>query len=165
MLAGGHKAVSADADAIVRATVTADPGRALWAVWRNTLEQLARFASGDGLEPWPEQVDPRIDQDFPAAEAAAYHAARQQRGVRSVPAGGPHAAVAVGGAAAALILLPAAWRRRHVSAWFLAAALFVLPVSAAITGGLSAPHDRYQSRIAWLPALMAFLTIPALRRR
>jgi hypothetical protein len=40
--------------------------------------------------------------------------------------------------------------------------LLTLPIGAAITGGLSAPFDRYQSRIVWLPAAMAFLTVPAL---
>jgi hypothetical protein len=40
-----------------------------------------------------------------------------------------------------------------------------LPLSAAITGGLSTPHDRYQSRIVWLPACIAFLSLLALTRR
>ncbi len=73
-----------------------------------------------------------------------------------------HRAAALGGIAAALLLLPLAWRRRHVAAWFLMAALVALPLSAAVTGGLSAPHDRYQSRIVWLPACIAFLSVPAL---
>jgi hypothetical protein len=34
--------------------------------------------------------------------------------------------------------------------------LFALLVNAAVYGGLSAPVDRYQSRLAWLvPALLA----------
>ena len=76
-----------------------------------------------------------------------------------------HRVTALAGIAAALLMLPIAWRRRHVAAWFLAVALLALPVSAAITGGLSTPHDRYQSRIVWLPTCIAFLSVPALLRR
>jgi hypothetical protein len=79
--------------------------------------------------------------------------------------GGLHRAAALAGIAAALGLLPFAWRRRHVAGWFLAVALLTLPISAAITGGLSTPHERYQSRIVWLPAAMALLTVPALFSR
>ena len=45
--------------------------------------------------------------------------------------------------------------RRHRSGGFAAAALLALLANAAITGGLSGPHDRYQSRIMWLPPLIA----------
>jgi hypothetical protein len=170
MLAGGHKAVSADADAIIRAAVDAWPGPLLLASWNNTVEQLTRFASGDGLErPWNAEVGARIDADFPARESAAFHAARQQTGSLRVPPwlALTHHVTALAGIAAAMLLLPVAWRRRHVAAWFLVAALLTLPLSAAITGGLASPHDRYQSRIIWLPAAMALLTAAALlpRRR
>ena len=167
MLAGGHKAISADADAIIREAIITQPGLLLVATWDNTIEQLTRFASGDGLESWNEQVGSRIDQDFPAQERAAFHAARQQSGNLAVPSplAIAHRVTALAGIAAALFLLPLAWRQRHVAAWFLVIALISLPLSAAITGGLSTPHDRYQSRIVWLPAAVAFLTVPALLRR
>jgi hypothetical protein len=167
MLAGGHKAISADADAIIRDAVIAEPDRLLAATWNNTIEQLIQFASGDGLQRWDAQVGRRIDQDFPTRERAAFHAARQQSGnlVLPSPLGAAHRVTALAGIAAALLLLPLAWHRRHVAAWFLALSLLALPLSAAITGGLSTPHDRYQSRIVWLPAAMAFLTVPALLQR
>ena len=167
ILAGGHKAISSDADAIVAEAVRTQPGQLIAATWNNAVEQLTRFASGDGLERWNEQVAPWIDQDFPAWERAGFHAARQQSGALAVPP--PlamlHRVTALAGIAAAVLLLPIARRRRHVSAWFMAIALLTLPLSAAITGGLSTPHDRYQSRIIWLPAATVFLTIPALLRR
>jgi hypothetical protein len=164
MLAGGHRAVSADADAIIQAAIRAEPGKLLAATVDNTLVQLTRFASGDGLNAWPEQVDPWIDNDFSATERAAFHAARQQRGALEVPPwlAATHRATALAGIAAALALLPLTWRRRPIAAAFLLTALLSLPVSALVTGGLSAPHDRYQSRIVWLPACVAFLSIPAL---
>ena len=167
LTAGGHKAVSADADAIIRAALSAEPGLLLSVSANNAIEQLTRFASGDGLETWETQIDPWIDTDFPARESAAFHLARQQMGTLAMPPAlaALHGAVALAGIGAALVLLPIAWRRRHDAAWFLAAALVTLPIGAAITGGLSTPHDRYQSRIVWLPACVAFLAVPALARR
>jgi hypothetical protein len=167
MLAGGHKAVSADADAIIRAALQAAPGALVAATWNNTIEQLTRFASGDGLEPWNVQVGRWLEADFPPREVADFRAAQQQMGTLSVPPplAAAHRAVALAGIAVALALLPVAWRRRHAAFWFLILALLTLPVGAAITGGLSSPHDRYQSRIAWLPACVAFLAMPALARR
>ena len=164
MLAGGHRAVSADADAIIQAAIRAEPGKLLAATVDNTLAQLTRFASGDGLNAWPTEVDPWIDNDFSATERAAFHAARQQRGALEVPPwlATTHRATALAGIAAALALLPLTWRRRPVAAAFLLTALLSLPISALVTGGLSAPLDRYQSRIVWLPACVAFLSIPAL---
>jgi hypothetical protein len=164
MLAGGHRAVSADADAIIQAAIRAEPGKLLAATVDNTLAQLTRFASGDGLNAWPAQVDPWIDNDFSATERAAFHAARQQRGALEVPPwlATTHRVTALAGIAAALVLLPFTWWRRPIAAAFLLTALLSLPVSALVTGGLSAPHDRYQSRIVWLPACVAFLSIPAL---
>ena len=167
MLAGGHKAISADADAIIRTAMAAEPGRLIAATWDNTIEQLTRFASGDGLESWNGLVGSWIDRDFPARERTAFHAARQQLGTLAVPPplAATHRAVVLAGIAAAVLLLPVACRRRHVAAWFLAVTLLALPLSAAITGGLSTPHDRYQSRIVWLPTCIAFLSAPALLRR
>ncbi len=167
MLAGGHKAVSADADAIIHAAIRAEPGHLLAAAWNNTIEQLTRFESGDGIELWPAQAGSWIDKDFPPLERERFHAARQQAGTLSVwpPLGTLHRVVALAGIAAALAMLPIAWRRRHVAAWFLVLSLLALPIGAAITGGLSVPHDRYQSRIVWLPACVAFLSAPGLMCR
>jgi hypothetical protein len=167
VLAGGHKTVSAEADAIIAAAWRAEPLTEALAILANAWEQLHLFASGDGLEPWPNQVDPWISRDFPATATAAYMAARQQRGALSVPE--PlaviHRLVALLGIALAATLLPLAWRRRHCAAGFLAAALITLPASALITGGLSTPHDRYQARVMWLPACIVLLSAPALLRR
>jgi hypothetical protein len=162
--AGGPKAVSRDAGAIIEAAVLADPAGEVHAALANMLEQMTRFASGDGVEPWPAQVSPTIERDFPAREAAAYASARQQAGSLSVPPllARIHAIVALGGVLCCAVLLPAAFRRRAASAGFLLAALLALPVGAAITGGLSAPHDRYQARLMWLPP---FIAVPAFIRR
>jgi hypothetical protein len=166
-LAGGPKAVSADADAIIRAALYASPRAEFRAALANTAEQLARFASGDGLQPWPAQVSPWIARDFPAREAAAYAAASQQAGTLAVP---PflaclHIVVALGGVAVCLVLLPLTLVRRTPAAGLLLAVLVTLPLSAAVTGALSTPHDRYQSRIMWLEPFAAAVSLAALFRR
>jgi hypothetical protein len=164
---GGPKIVSADASAIIRAALQADPMGEAKAVLSNTLQQLTLFASGDGLNPWPDQVSTVIQHDFPAREQAAYTAAKQQTGSLSMPPplARIHAIVALTGVLACALLLPITFKRRAPCAGFLLAVLLVLPLSAAITGGLSAPHDRYQARIMWLPPFIAAVSLAALRRR
>ena len=89
----------------------------------------------------------------------------QQRGLMSVPAplATVHATVALLGVIGCALLVPFAARRRAPCLGYLVAVLLALPVSAAITGALSAPHDRYQSRIMWLPPLVAVLSLASLR--
>nr|WP_294531276.1 hypothetical protein [uncultured Rhodopila sp.] len=165
-LAGGAKAVSRDADAIIAKAVAYDAPGIVRAALANATEQLRRFASGDGLEAWPEEVTPWIERDFPPAEQAAYASALQQRGLLKVPPALAilHRVTALGGVAGCGLLLPMAMRRRAPCPGFLAAVLIALPVSAAITGALSTPHDRYQSRIMWLPPFVAAVSLGSLRR-
>jgi hypothetical protein len=128
---------------------------------------MTRFASGDGLTPWPAQVTPWIERDFPAREQAAYASARQQAGTLSVPSplSPIHTMTSLAGVIACAILLPVAFKRRAACAGFLLAVLLALPLSAAITGGLSAPHERYQARIMWLAPFVAIVSLASLRRR
>lgn len=164
--AGGHKAVSAEASTIIAETLRAEPAWVLGTAVRNALAQLVCLRSGDGLEPWPTQVTPWIARDFPVREHAAYAAARQANGALSVPfgLGTVHVVVALGGIGACLALLPGTLRRSRPHAGFLAIVLLALPLGAAITGALSAPHDRYQARIAWLPAFVVVVTVLGLPR-
>jgi hypothetical protein len=179
--AGGAKIVSAEAGAIILATIRENPGAVLRGFLANAVSQFGRFATGDGLQPWPDTVTPAIVHDFPRAEAAAYAAARQQRA--DIPDPDPpaersllehpllpgpfvalHLAAAIAGIGGAVWVLIQGLRRRHVAAGFAAAALLAVLANAAVTGGLSGPHDRYQSRIVWLPLAVALLGVPALAR-
>jgi len=162
--AGGAKLVSTEATAIVARALVAEPIAELRAVLANVARQLARFATGDGLEAWPTTVTPWILRDFPRFEADTYLAARQANDLLVLPAWllTLHRTVALIGVAVCCALLPVALRRRHRLAGILALALLALPINALIAGGLSGPHDRYQSRVMWLPPLLAALAIPAL---
>jgi hypothetical protein len=167
MLAGGHKRVSAEADAIIAAALRAEPGTELRAGLRNGIVQLGRFATGDELHACPDTVTPWIVRDFPSFERAAYFAARQTNNRLAVPdwMQALHAATAAGGIAGCVVVLAAGLRRRHVAAGFAATILLAILANAFIAGGLSRPHDRYGCRVMLLAPAMAVLGGFALVRR
>ena len=70
-----------------------------------------------------------------------------------------HSIVALGSVAG--LVLPLC--KRSAVRGFAATTVLALLVNAAVTGGLSMPHDRYQSRIMWLPPLVLLLYRPGLR--
>jgi hypothetical protein len=168
--AGGAKRVAGEANAIILAAVRAEPERELNAALHNSLRQFTHFAIGDGLVPWPATVTPVIERNFPPVEASAYVAARQTRGELAIS---PHlqaiyTVIALLGLVGCCAIIPIALCRRHIAAGFAVATLLAIAGHAAITGALSGPHDRYQSRIMWLPPLVALIGAASLiadRRR
>jgi hypothetical protein len=128
---------------------------------RATLRQLAAFGTGDGLHPWPEAVTPKLARVLPEADLAGYAQSRQTLGTLAVPAWlrALHVAAALAGVALCplLLLLPGVPEAARVLAL---ATLIALPVNAAVTGALSGPHDRYQSRVMWLPLAVAACAVP-----
>jgi len=163
--AGGPKQVSTEADGIIAAALREHPRRELGALVGDGMRQLALFRTGDGLQPWPGTVTPWIDRDFPPFERAAYRRARQTEGHPVLPwwMPGLQAAASLAALAACLALLPCALRRRSPIAGFIVAVVAALLANAFITGGLSGPHPRYQSRLMWLPTLLALLAVPEVR--
>lgn len=156
--AGGAKLVSAEAGEIIHEVMRTEPGTELRAALGGSMRQLGLFATGDGLQPWPATVTPWIEREFPPFENAAYANARQSRGILSVAPwlNALHATIALGSVAALPVLL----RRRGVAGGLAVATLLAILANAAITGGLSMPHDRYQSRVMWLPATVVLLAAP-----
>ena len=163
---GGAVRESPEAGAILRATLAERPGAVLRTALVNFFRQLGMVATGDGLMAWPDTVTPVIHRDFPPAEARRYDAALQTQGRLSVPVwlSDLHAVALLAGVVATLVALPIALRRRHCVAALCVATLICLLGNAAITGALSGPHDRYQSRIAWLPVFAPMVAGLALRR-
>ncbi len=161
--AGGPKLVSAEADAIIWTTLRSAPLQEARAFIRNAADQLARFSTGDGLQPWPSTVRPVIARSFPAAELARYDAAQQTTGELAIPAAllRLHRAVASAGLAGLCLVLLR--RQRNGLTGLAGAVLLALVVNAAITGGLSAPHDRYQARLIWLPTAVLMVAGAAQR--
>jgi len=166
VLAGGHRVLSAEADAIIGAALRQEPAAEAAAFLRNLRRQLGEFATGDGLQSWPDTVGRSIARDFPGFEQAAYASSLQTRNRLAVPGWmqSLHAAGALLGVAACLGLVAAGMLQPHPAAGFAAAVLLALVFNAGIAGGLSAPHDRYQSRVMLLPPLVAVLGGAAMLR-
>jgi hypothetical protein len=165
--AGGAKRVSREANAIIAAAVLAEPWREAGAMLRNTWRQATLFQTGDGLHAWPRTVTPWIDRDFPAFEARAYAHSRQTEGKPVLPGwlARLHGITALGALLLCLGLLPGALRHRRLSGGLIVTMLLTLSLNAAITGALSGPHARYQSRVMWLPLLTALLATSEATRR
>ena len=164
---------AAEAAAIVRATVFAFPIEVLHAATANTARQLVTFQLGDTLG--PDHLDaavlPRIKLYFHPSEAGRYAAGLQVRRLlqdAAKPLQPLHIALLIAAAAGTAWLLVTRWR--SPIGLLAAVILAALAANAFATGALSAVHDRYQARIAWLLLLPpALLLLPAceagLRRR
>lgn len=163
---GGAKVVADEAGAIILATVRSEPGAQLRAMLDNTLQQLRLFSPSDGLQSWTMTVSPWIARDFPGFEQRAYASARQDRGDLSLPAWTELTdhATSLLGLAGLLALLLHAVPRGNPRAGLAVMVLLAVLGNAVITGGLSGPHDRYQSRVMWLPAAIVLLALPGAGR-
>ena len=156
--AGGPKAVSVEAGAIIQAAVLADPLGEVRAALGNSLEQLGRFGSGDGLGGVAGAGFSLDRARFPGGENLPL----RRR---------------VGSRAESWRLQPH-WRSLHQGIGLFrrggvpdfaarrvdpACRLFGIAdrglggfaVECGDHRGLSAPHERYQSRIMWLPPFAA----------
>ena len=165
--AGGHKQVSAEADAIILAALRVEFRTELIAWLRNGLTQLGMFDTGDELHACPATVTPWIDRDFPPWERAAYAAARQTKGRLAVPdwLQAVHRTTELIGLAGCAAVLGLGLSRRHPAAGFAAAVLLAVLANAFIAGGLSTPHHRYGSRVMLLAPAVALLGGAAMLRR
>lgn len=164
---GGAKTMAEESVAIVLAALRAEPWAQSWAILDNTLRQLRRFGPGDGLHAWEHTVSPWIARDFPGFEQRAYEAGRQERGELALP-GWTETADAVAALLGLALLGYLLWRegaRPPPRVGLVVAVLLGLLANAAITGGISGPHERYQSRVIWLPAAVGLLALPGVAGR
>ena len=157
----GPVALAPEASRLVPAIIAAYPGPVLVAAVRNALAQLALVRVGDTLGPdfLDDAVVPKLALYFPAAEVARFRAGRQAQGTLMPPPYALHLVLLGAGLIGTVALLTQArWRP-------LAGVVLVgLIANAASTGALSAPHDRYQARIAWLVLLPPLLVASCPRR-
>lgn len=146
-------------DLIIRHSLLHYPVQSIgWGLWGAT-RQYFMFRTGDGVEPQDWVLEP-LFHAFMKKQLKAYREAHQQQGALKFPAVNVvHVPLAL---MAQVWLAVVAWRaiRRHR---FNVAALpaFVLVAmigNAMVCGLFSGPHDRYQSRLAWVPCLIVLLT-------
>ena len=158
----GPVALAPEAARLVPAIIAAYPGQVLVAAIGNTVAQLRLVRVGDTLGPdsLEEAVVPKLALYFPPAELARYRASRQAQGTLEPPPYALHLALLGLGLAGTVALL--AFARWRVLAGVVLVALLA---NAASTGALSAPHDRYQARIACLLLLPPLLFVSSRPKR
>jgi hypothetical protein len=131
----------------------------------DSLLQFVQFKTGDGIEPQLSILKPNFTRMIPQ-QVPAYLEARQQRGlIRFKTLNLIHVPVGAMSVMGLLLLLQhAAARRSWDAASLPALVLLGLIGNAIICGTFSNPHDRYQSRIVWLPTLVLLLAVTRDRR-
>ncbi|MDE2134090.1 MAG: hypothetical protein KGJ49_05785 [Alphaproteobacteria bacterium] len=123
------------------------------------LRQFWMFRTGDGFAPEQYVLDPEF-KNFLPRQFEHYLEARQQRGfLRFTDVNVVHYPVAL----LSLIWLGVVLRRDVKNKRWKRAALpafvfLALTGNALVCGLFSGPHDRYQSRLIWVPALVLLLT-------
>jgi hypothetical protein len=137
----------------------------LKAAVQDSLMQFLEFKTGDGIEPQLTILEAGFKHLIPS-QVPAYLEARQQRGtLRFKTLNMIHVPVGFLSVLGLLLLLHnAASRRRWNQASLPALVLLGLIGNAIICGTFSNPHDRYQSRIIWLPSLVLLLAVTRDRR-
>ncbi len=166
MLHRDRPGVIAEQRVIIRTVLRDDPGGVAALAWRGFTEQLTTVRKGV-LPPYA--ADMQIAHILKARLPDAYRAfavSRQQRGALDPLKFAPDVAVAV----AVVLLLPlmlvwAIGGRRWRLLGLTGLVVATLLLNAAITGDLSGPDDRYQSRVLWLLPLLAACFVIAARRR
>jgi hypothetical protein len=145
---GGWRAFTPEADRIVRAIVLQRPGAQIGTALKETVEQLATAATGEGLDAsnswhtqWALQTyAPGTLQQFKAS--AQQHNAFDFHLINAL-----HIPLALGATLLLPILVLLCWRR-HPATAMLALTLFAaLVANATVCATFSTVNDRYQSRI------------------
>jgi len=127
--------------------------------------QFFQFKTGDGIEPQLSIQEPNFRRMIPE-QLPAYLKARQQRGlIRFKTLNLIHVPVGTMSLLGLLLLLQrGAVRRTWDETSLPALVLLGLIGNAVICGTFSNPHDRYQSRVIWLPTLVILLAVSRDRR-
>jgi putative flippase GtrA len=157
--AGGYETVATYAASVSSAAIRQEPLQFLQASARGFWKQLLYVRTGDELHRYGDEmsITKAIARYFPARVNAAYERSRQERGVLNFAGWSTfHTIIAVLSGILLVALLFAdstGARLAAVSGTLLAA----IAANALVTGALSSPHDRYQSRVMCLLTLAAMM--------
>src|SRR5665213_1314093 len=125
----------------------------------DSVRQFFTFKTGDGIESQEWVLKPVFEKAAPG-QIPAYLAARQQREgrFRFTTLNMVHVTVGMLSLLGLIVLLHSLARKRRWQALkFPALVLLALIGNAIVCATFSNPHDRYQSRVIWLPALVLIL--------
>ena len=157
-IGGWSGTADAELGHLVHECIRTYPGAFVWTSLRATAQQMARVATGDGLDEYQPAVR-AVFTDLLPRTAGPFNAARQQQGRITQPLFDALNTVHVPIAHLSVVglLIVACWglrAGRHDLAGLAFFALTALLGNAFICGALSNPHDRYQSRLVWLASLV-----------
>jgi hypothetical protein len=122
--------------------------------------QFFLFRTGDGIESQQWILKPEISLMMPRQLHAYLEARQQHNAIRFRALNMLHVTVGMLSLLGALLLINhAVIRRRWNEAMLPGLVLLALVGNAVICGTFSNPHDRYQSRLIWLPSLVLLLAL------
>lgn len=122
--------------------------------------QFFEFRTGDGIESQEWILKPEISRMMPGQLPAYLQARQQHNRIRFGGLNMLHVTVGLLSLLGlALLLNNAVLRRRWDEALLPGLVLLALVGNAIICGTFSNPHDRYQSRLIWVPGLVLLLAL------
>jgi hypothetical protein len=157
---GRFQGTAVESQRIVVDSVKRYPFLQVKAALADTATQFVMFRTGDQIEPQEWVLFSPLDRLVPQ-QISAYLQARQQRGqIRFLTINEVDETVGVLSLLGLVVLI---WRSAARRDWdelmlpaFIALALIG---NAAICGTFSGPHNRYQSRVIWLPTFVILLSV------
>ena len=157
---GRFKGTAAESQRIVVDSIARYPWAQAKAAIADTGRQLVMFRTGDQIEPQEWVLFMPLDRLVPQ-QIDAYLHARQQRGqIQFLAINAVDETVGVFSLLGLGVLLWRSARRRDWNGFVLPAFIAVALVgNAAICGVFSGPHNRYQSRVIWLPTFVILLSV------
>jgi hypothetical protein len=157
-IGGWSGTADAELSYLVHESVKTYPATFVWTSLRATAQQMARVATGDGLDEYQPAARGVFTELLPRT-ARSFNAARQQQYQITQPLfdalNTVHVPIAHLSVLGLLVVI--AWglrARRHDLAGLAFFTLLALLGNAFICGALSNPHDRYQSRLVWIATLV-----------
>ena len=156
---GRFKGTEKESQIVVAESLRRYPLTSLGTGLLGAFRQFWMFRSGDGFSPEQWVLDPEF-QNFLPVQFKHYLEARQQRGLLHFDAVNVvHYPLALLSLIWLGFVLRSAVKRRQWERAALPAFVFLALIGNALVCGLfSGPHDRYQSRLIWVPALVLLLT-------
>lgn len=162
---GAWKGFTPEAERIIVGTILTDPGAHIVTAVRATLRQIVTVGTGEGVHPDDNQHAVWVLSEHAPNAMARFRAAAQQRDLFDFTAiNWVHVPLALLATALLPLFVLLLRRQRPALAALALSALLALVANAAICGIFSGPTERYQSRLAPIAALTAFVVLLDLRR-
>jgi hypothetical protein len=164
---GNFKEMEVEAGIIVYETLKRYPVRHFLAALENTAQQFVTFSTGDGFDALLWHTKWVFEKRKPDVLDAFYSAIQQTGQTHAFdlsPINLVHTLAAFSGLLACFALLALAVMKDRSLTLIIATLLLALLGNAMITGVLSNVQGRYQSRLIWLTAVVAFVAWQKLGR-